>query len=277
MLILSDQQIITGISILLAGFASLHPSGDGNPVSIYHWQILTYLAWLSSNVHLATISVLRDWLRQRRGLFIGRIIGMAVLLALLLAALVPSVSLTWVFVLGEPSVYGIPVSCAWKLSDKAGINLNAPFSIMLLIISYLVKIAQLNDTSRYKLRKWLRSAPEWLLERLASRILRLKENRTHYRAICFHVYALVYVPFHATCEFVESFAASLWLVTIGLLWGSFQIYVPRAFADPEVRSAESVWSFGQILPLLLLFQPVIAIVEHFQGTMDTLHVGFKIE
>jgi hypothetical protein len=43
-LVLSDQQIVTGVAIMAAGFVGLR-SGDTN---VYHYQIVLYLAWLSS-------------------------------------------------------------------------------------------------------------------------------------------------------------------------------------------------------------------------------------
>ncbi|KAF2716046.1 hypothetical protein K431DRAFT_209740, partial [Polychaeton citri CBS 116435] len=52
----SDQQLITGIGILIAGYISLFNS---SALDQYHWQIVIYLAWMSSNVHLATLTVLR--------------------------------------------------------------------------------------------------------------------------------------------------------------------------------------------------------------------------
>ena len=48
-IVLSDQQIVTGIAIMTAGFVGLR-SGQ---ISVYHYQIVLYLAWLSSSVHLS--------------------------------------------------------------------------------------------------------------------------------------------------------------------------------------------------------------------------------
>ena len=42
---LSDQQLLTGLSVLIAGFAT-HCS-----ISAYHFEVVSDLAWFSSNVH----------------------------------------------------------------------------------------------------------------------------------------------------------------------------------------------------------------------------------
>ncbi|KAF2213928.1 hypothetical protein CERZMDRAFT_38059, partial [Cercospora zeae-maydis SCOH1-5] len=54
-LTLSDQQIVTGIAILGAGFNGLR---DGS-ISVYHFQVVIYLAWMSSSVHLSALTILR--------------------------------------------------------------------------------------------------------------------------------------------------------------------------------------------------------------------------
>ena len=257
-LVFSDLQIITGISVLLAGYINLFPATTKKPLTAYHWQILIYLAWMSSNVHLTTLSLLRNWLRQSRVLLICRIVGMTVLLLLLLAALVPTVSKSWSDAMSDwqyGTSYGVRAYCFWEVAGEGPTNLNAPFSFGLLILSYSWKIAQLKDKTRCKLRKYFRCAPEWALERLAVREL-TANHRTRYRVV-----ALMYVSFVAGCEFIESFSACLWLVSIGLLWGSIQIFMPRGAVGPHIRSEESVWSFGQMLPLLFLIQPAATIIE----------------
>lgn len=87
---------------------------------------------------------------------------------------------------------------------------------------------------------------------------------------------MVYVPLVATCEFLESFAASLSLVCLGLAWGSLQIFGPKSRTPKNVRLQEnSIWSFGQILPLLFLLQPAAALFEHFYGMWPVEYVRLR--
>ena len=57
---LSDQQLVTGLAVLIAGFARW------DEISIYHWEIITDLAFVSSNTHLATLVVLRRQFREKK-------------------------------------------------------------------------------------------------------------------------------------------------------------------------------------------------------------------
>ena len=56
---LSDQLLLTGLAILIAGFWT-HCS-----ISVYHFAMISDLAWFASNVHLITIVVLSQYLRDR--------------------------------------------------------------------------------------------------------------------------------------------------------------------------------------------------------------------
>ena len=268
-IVFSDQQIITGIAIMTAGYANLDPGAGEQPaLSVYHWHILTYLAWMSSNVHLTTLSVLRGWLRQNKVLLWFRIGGMTVLLDLLISALVPTVSLYWAWAVQhhyDNHGLGIPARCFWRYAGRGGLNVDASFSLALLIGSYIWKVGQLFDTSRYKLRKWFRSSAEWGLEMMAKSFLNKGTKMTFRDRASFRAIAVVYVPLMAVCEFVESFSASLCLLSTGLVWGSIQVFYLRGLAPAPVKTAESTWGFGQLLPLLLLLQPIVAIMEHSYG------------
>ncbi|RMY31227.1 hypothetical protein D0866_07437 [Hortaea werneckii] len=191
--IFADQQIITGIGILVAGYANLD-SG----ISAYHWQIITYLAWMSSNVHLTTLTLLRDWLDSNRVLRRWRIAGMTILLLLLIAALIPTTKYVWISALRnhplrELSYYspekendglglGIPAKCFWDFRDPSrgelfrDVNIDSPFSFAILILGYVWKLGQLYNGSRTWSKKWLRCVPEWLLERAAIHELRSEHS-----------------------------------------------------------------------------------------------------
>ena len=56
---LSDQLLLTGTAILIAGF-STHCS-----ISVYHFTMISDLAWFASFVHIITIVVLLQYLQDR--------------------------------------------------------------------------------------------------------------------------------------------------------------------------------------------------------------------
>lgn len=57
-LTLSDQQLVTGLAILIAAFVRW------NEITVYHWEIVTDLAFVASNTHLCTLAILRHPFRQ---------------------------------------------------------------------------------------------------------------------------------------------------------------------------------------------------------------------
>lgn len=113
-LALSDQQIMTGIAIMAAGFQGLRV-GD---IDAYHYQTVLYLGWMSSSVHLSAISMIAPILKKRPALKIWRLAGMAVLMVLLAVALVPTTSDEWGVkkrdgLFPENSGWGVPTECFW--------------------------------------------------------------------------------------------------------------------------------------------------------------------
>ena len=76
-------------------------------LSVYHWQILVYLAWFSCLTHLACLTFLRNYLYNHPGERIWRLVGMSSLVILLIVGLLPT---------GKASIYGPAdyASCSFR-------------------------------------------------------------------------------------------------------------------------------------------------------------------
>ena len=57
MLNLGDMQIISGLAFLLGGYFELDKD-----LSVYHWLVVTRIAWFSTTTHLAVLSCLQTYL-----------------------------------------------------------------------------------------------------------------------------------------------------------------------------------------------------------------------
>ncbi|USW52867.1 hypothetical protein Slin15195_G061860 [Septoria linicola] len=68
-----------------------------------------------------------------------------------------------------------------------------------------------------------------------------------------------------TLDVLESFSTTNLVLLFALTWGTVQIIIPRAWLVMDIQSAEKL-TFGQVLPLLLLLQPVLAIIAHYAET-----------
>ena len=98
MLALSDQQIVTGIAVLFAGYLKICS------MPIYYFNIVASLAWFSSATHLATLGVLRTYLVDHPTVRGWRVLGMVLLCFSLLVALLPG----W-----DEHYNSVPISCAY--------------------------------------------------------------------------------------------------------------------------------------------------------------------
>ena len=77
---LSDQQLLTGLAVLIAGFWT-HCS-----ISVYHFALVNDLAWFSATTHLTTLNVLQGFFMENKVLRTSRVILMAVMGILLVAS-----------------------------------------------------------------------------------------------------------------------------------------------------------------------------------------------
>jgi hypothetical protein len=87
---MSDLQILTGLSILISGYAQLRCG-----LSCYYWQVLVCLAWFSSLTHLSCLTALRNYLYHRPEERVWRVAAMGIIVIMLLVALVPTGSYNW--------------------------------------------------------------------------------------------------------------------------------------------------------------------------------------
>ena len=106
--------------------------------------------------------------------------------------------------------------------------------------------------------------PEAKLELTAKRVLLRHEKSTWYDLCLYFVIKLGYLAFCLLADILDSFAMTNLVLFFTLTWGTLQVSLPHAWLIQTTHNEESL-SFGQILPLLLLLQPVVAVLAHFAG------------
>ena len=275
----ADLQIATGVAILTAVFATM------DSLSVYHLQVAIYLAWMSSNTHLTAVSLLQTEFRENSNKSTARRLrlgGMALLGVMLVVALVPTTAHNWLAIITRSrgsgrvvgnlhqtvlSSAGIPARCFWHSRYSGGLTPDAAWSFIILVFSYFWKGLLLFKSSHRYFKVSCRRKMQGPLQRLLDRIAaRLRQDRRkpsvwlilHYKAT-FGLYLAVWALF----ELAQSFVMSLWICGAGLVWGSFQILEPRRTLPSQTLDAENSWTFGQILPILLLAVPILSFAEGY--------------
>ena len=260
----ADQQIIYGFAILIAGFI------QWGSISVYHYHVVIYLAWMSSNTHLSAVTLL-PWIfdnenRQIRNML--RLIGMSIVAAMLVAALVPTTKRFWFLIAFNWSDLptGVPAHCFWQSEYAGTFEKDSLWSFLIVIASCMFKGAQLFGLSR-QAKKFefvlLRG-----LARKIDRVLKELEKDTQRRTWLLLRYKFtvnLYAHVWFVSELSKSVTVSLWMCGAGLAWGSLKLLLVRRSIGAEVLKNENIWSFGQSLALLLLTIPMIAFLEAASG------------
>jgi hypothetical protein len=82
---LADAQLVTGFALFISGYYSLKCG-----LSVYHWQIIVWLAWFSCLTHLAAMTSLRTYLYVHRTERSVRLFLTTALLGLLIVSILPT-------------------------------------------------------------------------------------------------------------------------------------------------------------------------------------------
>ena len=158
------------------------------------------------------------------------------------------------------------VSVLWELSSVSnGLSTLNPQAVVLyitLITNHVWKALAMSKKLRKSFHNFLRQ-PLFFLERMIHRVLCRKGKPT---SLQYRISVGVYIFMLATFDFFSSFAFYLWLVIVNLGWGTLQLFMPRIQVVPAcVKHHLDKWTFGQILPLVLLLAPFYSLAEKLSG------------
>ncbi|KAI1768744.1 hypothetical protein GGR53DRAFT_350406 [Hypoxylon sp. FL1150] len=257
-LVLADMQIVTGLAILISGFSSINCR-----LSSYHWQIIVYLAWLSSLTHLSTLTFLRSYFNNHPAECYSRLVLMLALITLLCAAAIPTASFHFN---GEdasnfrPSYFAI---CFYKSKMNTGtVAFQSMITFLFLsIYNYTIRIAKLSERVMTKSHRIV----VYFNERFNNQVELWKPLEPHHtalEALKEHVarpllIALIGVIIIQLSLFSSVLAEIYWLV-IALAWGSLSLFGIRSYGP----TTERAFTFGQVLPLVMLAAPLFSIFEN---------------
>lgn len=232
----NKQQLVTGIGILVIGYTQIECS-----LSIYHWEMVAYLAWLSSLTHLTTLTAIRMPFRKQPTLAYWRVIIMGCTIVLLGALLIPTGFVAedsdfyW---MGIPSlanpILAFPVLClldptnfqkAYRTllneSSNQAVETLQPFnwlfivaSLLFLFVSYTSRVISLFTPTAKFFPYALRTMSDYRLKRHIFRIREKSKDskRLIARKAQAHSMIIIYVVLKVTFDIGQSM---LWEVSLG--------------------------------------------------------------
>jgi hypothetical protein len=277
-LTLSDQQLATGLALLIAAVA------NQCTLTVWEFQLAFSLAWFSSTTHLATLDCLREYFLAHGAVRNWRVSGMVALLLLLMYSLVMSMA----------SVDDtIPIQCTFYFFGEKGLYqpvpldifdiLSAALTLVLLTWQYLVRIqwsykniddrATLFERAIFKLRtrrhrKALKPnkkeleyvIEEAITERIAYKRRRELEQIKSSRGLRRHWL----IAYRASGTYSMSFLSLGPMLTFMIAFGFTQLYLNRWKSGTPLEIDKSM-GIGQITPLFLLVLPVLVAAESYYG------------
>ena len=281
---LSDQQIVTGIAILAAAI------GRVNSFSAYHWKVIVSLGWLSSNVHILTLSTLRPLLAQNRGIMMWRLFGMLVLLVLVLIVLLPtrtlafgtnwavmrqveaaSLSTPQVVIIGLGLVLPGTASCFWHRASWQTERYDRSFdlfwagSVAFLLLAYAWKFSQLLLKDAPNLLASCVQRPRRMflcvLHRSVGRMIQCPSvsHKLQYWSIL-----IPYLLTRAFWDLAESFVATIAILSVSLTWGLMRLWETTRWPVRQLFK-ENGWTFGQLVAVVLCVLPIFLLFEQLWG------------
>ncbi|KAK0507288.1 hypothetical protein JMJ35_010326 [Cladonia borealis] len=273
-LALSDQQLVTGLAVLIAGFVS--PCS----MSIYHFNIIAALGWFSSMTHLSTLAVLRVYFIEHPRLRTWRVVAMLFVLVLLIIARVVTLASTL--------DNSLPVRCAFTHGSSRNLGYLSVVSIVG-IMAFLVPTYSSSIVEQDKFRRKLTERQQYVGRELVKIVIEsskktraeqgvllrsLNERRRYsalYDAVKSRKVASEDIGIHIIREIIYSFLGDIMSLYFGVALGITQVIVSR-INEPSagVVGSQNDINFGQLVPLLLMLLPLFAAGEVFFGNIDNL-------
>ena len=282
-LALSDQQLVTGLAVLIAGYTNRCSR------SLYHFNIIAALGWFSSTTHLSTLAVLRAYLIDHRRVRDWRVTAMLGVFGLLV------VSQTGTFTTQENS---LSVQCVFESFGPNGLDflsiIQLVFVIVFLGVSYVNRIRRLYTSDP----DW--SLQDWVVEVLARPLVRRNDVRNLERIVVtsptlskaekgatyrrlqqrrrWWKFCRDWVKKHSALsrrvaeirylnqEMQSSFLGEILTLLFGVSYGISQVIINRSdIPTAGLSGDQNAMSFGQLVPLLLIALPVLAAGEVYFG------------
>ncbi|KAI1033313.1 hypothetical protein LB503_008653, partial [Fusarium chuoi] len=278
-LMFADVQIFTSLAILIGAYASV-----GCDIVAYHWQYMIYLAWLASITHLASLSFLRNHLANNPAKRTWRLVAMCIIQVMLSVAVGLSMTLTedngdaykdssegpyedpWLNHGGRPAV------CYFKEGIKAdSVTFQSAIKLIVLLVwGFAVRIAKTFRGFEGGLRETASRLEQRGNKHRRGGLGSMGREWDHTFAdasIPRRVWGYFFVPiqigFYSVLsiqlDLFTSLLAEVYWLFFTIIWITARLFKLRIPGNQD----DSEWTFGQVLPIILLIAPPAQAIEAF--------------
>ena len=260
----SDQQLLTGIAVLIAGFWT-HCS-----ISVYHFSLVNDLAFFSSLVHMITLDVLQSYLRAKKTVRNWRVVLMSCTALSLIASCVMEGHKYWF------DSWSYDAQCLFD--DLIGNIGGGPaywmkINIFLIGFYYIPNVLLLYGPPSRFLKVWFLEKP---VDALSQALRSSKSRWSHSRFALARLISILYglqlvaiITLRWTYLILITLLTSRYAnFTHNLFWFGYSMWgivIDRRIPPSEMDGSENVMSFGQIVPILLLSSTLFVFREAYDG------------
>jgi hypothetical protein len=256
--VLSDLELVTGIAVLCAGWIRRFDE------QVYHFTLITDMAFLSSNTHLVMVSFLEDYFKDNPSARYWRIAGIATTFVLLFVANMYTGHRYWLQDIAWPvqcrfdDVNRDPGVIGRQTGDWMGIWM------FLLIYGYGRALFELMPGIWVPLKKRLREHHRSLRD--MGRGIVERASAVWVKPFRIGIgYFLIVTPWILRVIFSKAWS----LMVISSSWYGYGIWGlwwdRRAGMASMGGDEEDTWGFGQLVPLFLLALPLFSTMQHVFG------------
>ena len=263
---LSDQQLLTGLAVLIAAF-STHCT-----ISVYHFALVNDLAWFSANVHLITLTVLGKYLSENHVQRDWRVALMVTMGLLLAASTVMEGHYSW--------FDSWPYDAQCLFDELIGNIHGSPtywmiVNLVLQCIFYPLNIIPLFDRPREFVNYWLETKPTEAMDKAVKHltdIIRIYPKsfigsiKNFTCKLLILIIRVVIWTYSALLTLIGSRTISFVQDTIWFAYGVWGIIEDRKIPSSDMNGDENTMTFGQIMPIFLLSSLALVFREAYDGT-----------
>ena len=272
-LALSDQQLVTGIAILVTVFIKRCTTSSWN------YELVLDLAWFSALTHMATLIVLREYLSKNPRTRLWRVLAMSCMLIMLVVFMVLGSFVNW------PEYPAMPLQCQMISPTRfAYLDTGGVLSVIAVVLFWAIyfggNLLAVSSNYRTTLLRWMERIywRRWKKQKKPDRVLAFKQkvevyskNHSLRRPQWVDLKCvLIYYRF-IRAGFAQSFLWEiLWMLALyGFCIGGLAAdrWYPASWSTAAVtfEAGDNDLGFGQIVAIFLIALPFLGLIEAFTG------------